>query len=110
MAMWRNWYTQQFTKLWGESPWGFESPRRAWPRVRVVALGAFRFGALGCRKISAAAAMRVQRPNDTRVRGAGPARKTFLRPKACKAPHPLQPLVRRRTEPVKVSETVVGCN
>jgi hypothetical protein len=35
-------------------------------------------------------------PNDTRVRGAGPARKTFLRPKACTAPHPLQPIVRPR--------------
>jgi hypothetical protein len=34
----------------------------------------------------------VQRPNDTRVRGAGPARKTVIRPKACKAPHPLQPI------------------
>jgi hypothetical protein len=33
-------------------------------------------------------------PNDTRVRGAGPPRKTFLRPKVCKAPHPLQPIVR----------------
>jgi hypothetical protein len=35
-----------------------------------------------------------QAPNDTRVRGAGPPRKTFVRPKACKAPHPLQPIVR----------------
>jgi hypothetical protein len=37
----------------------------------------------------------ASRPNDTRVRGAGPARKTFMRPKVCKAPHPLQPIVRR---------------
>jgi hypothetical protein len=44
----------------------------------------------------AAAAMLAQRPNETRVRGAGPARKTFLRPKTCKAPHPLQPIVRPR--------------
>ena len=29
-----------------------------------------------------------------RVRGAGPPRKTFIAPKACKAPHPLQPIVR----------------
>ena len=41
--------------------------------------------------------MLTERPNDTRVRGAGPARKTFLRLKACKAPHPLQPIVRRPT-------------
>jgi hypothetical protein len=31
-----------------------------------------------------------------RVRGAGPERKTFVRTKACKAPHPLQPIVRPR--------------
>jgi hypothetical protein len=36
-------------------------------------------------------------PNDTRVRGAGPERKIFVsHTKACKAPHPLQPIVRRR--------------
>jgi len=40
-----------------------------------------------------------ERPDDTRVRGAGPARKTFVRPKACKAPHPLQPIVRPRRRP-----------
>jgi hypothetical protein len=34
-------------------------------------------------------------PTDTRVRGAGPARKTFVAPKAWTAPHPLQPIVRR---------------
>jgi hypothetical protein len=39
----------------------------------------------------------VQRPNDTRVRGAGPARRAFLQLKACKAPHPLQPIVRPAT-------------
>ena len=39
-----------------------------------------------------------KRPNDTRVRGAGPARKPLLCPKACKAPHPLQPIVRPRAE------------
>ena len=50
-------------------------------------------------KRPAAAAMLAQRPNDARVRGAGPARKTFLRPKACKAPHPLQPIVRPRHVP-----------
>jgi hypothetical protein len=44
----------------------------------------------------AAAAMSAQQPNDTRVRGAGPARKTFVGPKACKTPHPLQPIVRPR--------------
>jgi hypothetical protein len=33
-------------------------------------------------------------PNDARVSGAGPMRKTFIAPKACKAPHPLQPIVR----------------
>jgi hypothetical protein len=48
----------------------------------------------------AAAAMLAQRPNDTRVRGAGPARKTFIAPKACKAPHPLQPIVRPRPRAV----------
>jgi hypothetical protein len=37
-----------------------------------------------------------ERPNDTRVSGAGPSRKTFITPKTCKAPHPLQPIVRRR--------------
>ena len=36
------------------------------------------------------------RPNDARVRGAGPARKPFVGLKACKAPHPLQPIVRPR--------------
>jgi len=36
----------------------------------------------------------VAPPNDTRVRGAGPTRKTPVRPKACQAPHPLQPIVR----------------
>ncbi len=46
--------------------------------------------------IPAAAAMLAQRPNDARVSGAGPARKTFIRPRACKAPHPLQPIVRPR--------------
>jgi hypothetical protein len=35
-------------------------------------------------------------PNDTRVRGAGPPPKTFPSSKACKAPHPLQPIVRPR--------------
>jgi hypothetical protein len=38
---------------------------------------------------------RVQ-PNDTRTRGAEPVRKPFRRPKICKAPHPLQPIVRPR--------------
>ena len=47
----------------------------------------------------AAAAMLAQRPNDARVRGARPARKTFVAPKACKAPHPLQPIVRPRGAP-----------
>jgi hypothetical protein len=36
-------------------------------------------------------------PNASRVRGAGPPRKTFIAPKACKAPHPLQPIVRPRS-------------
>jgi hypothetical protein len=44
----------------------------------------------------AAAAMFAQRPNDARVRGAGPSRKAFLRLKGCKGPHPLQPIVRPR--------------
>ena len=34
-------------------------------------------------------------PNDSRVRGAGPAHETFVRPKTWTAPHPLQPIVRR---------------
>ena len=34
--------------------------------------------------------------NDTRVRGAGPSRKPFVRLKTCPAPHPLQPIVRPR--------------
>ena len=38
-------------------------------------------------------------PNDARVRGAGPARKTFVRPKACPAPNPLQPIVRPQLPP-----------
>jgi hypothetical protein len=51
------------------------------------------------REKPAAAAMLVQRPNAPRVSGAGPARKTFIRPKACKAPHPLQPIVRPAEAP-----------
>jgi hypothetical protein len=47
--------------------------------------------------------MRAQRPNDARVRGAGPPRKTFIAPKACKAPHPLQPIVRRLDSAESVS-------
>jgi hypothetical protein len=43
------------------------------------------------------AAMLAQRPNDARVSGAGPPRKTFFHPRLCKAPHPLQPIVRRLT-------------
>jgi hypothetical protein len=35
-----------------------------------------------------------EQPNDTRVRGAGPPRKPLLQLKACKAPYPLQPIVR----------------
>ena len=50
------------------------------------------------RRSPAAAAMFVQRPNASRVRGAGPPRKLILRPKACAAPHPLQPIVRRPQE------------
>ncbi len=52
--------------------------------------------------------MLAQPPNDARVSGAGPVRKTSLRANACKAPHPLQPIVRRRvvstgTEPARRS-------
>ena len=36
--------------------------------------------------------------------GEGPARKTLLRPKPCKAPHPLQPIVSRR----RVHQPVAG--
>ncbi len=41
----------------------------------------------------------MRTPNDTRVRGAGPSRKPFIAPKARKAPHPLQPIVRRKRAP-----------
>jgi hypothetical protein len=41
--------------------------------------------------------MLAQRPNDTRVRGAGPPRKAFIATKACKAPHPLRAIVSQHT-------------
>ena len=44
----------------------------------------------------AAAAMLAQRPNDTRVSGAGPPLKAVVHRKAWAAPHPLQPIVRPR--------------
>src|SRR5688572_19788351 len=40
--------------------------------------------------------MPAQRPDDTRVRGAGPTRKTGPQAESIPAPHPLQPIVRRR--------------
>jgi hypothetical protein len=38
-----------------------------------------------------------KRPNDPRVRGAGPARKALSSAESMQAPHPLQPIVRPPT-------------
>jgi hypothetical protein len=61
------------------------------------------------RSVLLVAAMLAQRPNDTRVSGAGPPRKPVLRLKACKAPHPLQPIVRLRPRAVADDYPALFC-